>query len=175
MKFFLKLYSYLNDKNAEISLKISDNSFPLSIRFRTDFFSFPTLLAKNNLMIQRVFKWTTTCLRNIITRPREELDRWQRAARFFYDLARYGAQQLRHDRASQMAGALAFRSLFALLPVFIVGMIVIKAVRGTDSFLDLAQQLFTSLNLDDVRVFLVWDPPWSMEMMSAAARIQLGM
>ena len=89
-------------------------------------------------MIQRVFKWTTTCLRNIITRPREELDRWQRAARFFYDLARYGAQQLRHDRASQMAGALAFRSLFALLPVFIVGMIVIKAVRGTDSFLDLA-------------------------------------
>jgi metal-sulfur cluster biosynthetic enzyme len=29
--------------------------------------------------------------------------------------------------------------------------------------------------LDDVRVFLVWDPPWSMEMMSAAARIQLGM
>lgn len=29
--------------------------------------------------------------------------------------------------------------------------------------------------LDDVRVYLVWDPPWSMEMMSAAARIQLGM
>ena len=103
-------------------------------------------------MIQRIFKWLTTCLRNIITRPREELDRWQRAARFFYDLARYGAQQLRHDRASQMAGALAFRSLFALLPVFIVGMIVIKAVRGTDSFLDSAQQLFISLNLDDVRV-----------------------
>jgi len=88
----------------------------------------------------------------VATRPREELDRWQRAARFAYDLGRYGSKQLRHDRAPQMAAALAFRTLFALLPVLIVSMLLVRSVRGTDAFLKLIHSLFASLNLDDIRI-----------------------
>ena len=53
-------------------------------------------------------------LRRAINEPFRELNRWQRAARFTYDLGRYGARQLKEDRAPQMASALAFRTLFGL-------------------------------------------------------------
>ncbi len=105
-------------------------------------------------MIGQHIKALAAWLRRVVTQPREELDRWQRAARFAYDLFRYGGRQLQHDRAPQMAGALAFRTLFALVPVLIVAMIVVKAMRGGDGFLDLTSQVFTAANLDDVRIVL---------------------
>lgn len=99
-------------------------------------------------MIKSLIRW----LRRVITQPRQELDRWQRAVRFAYDLARAGGRQLGRDRAPQMAAALAFRSLFALVPVLIVGMIVIRGFGGTESFLPSIKDVFDSLGLSDVRV-----------------------
>jgi membrane protein len=81
-------------------------------------------------MIKSFIQW----LRRVVTQPHQELDRWQRAARFTYDLARAGGRQLGRDRAPQMAAALAFRSLFALVPVLVVGMVVVKGFGGTESF-----------------------------------------
>ena len=46
-----------------------------------------------------VMEW----LRHVVTEPRSELTRWQRAVRFAYDLGRFGARQLRQDNAPQMA------------------------------------------------------------------------
>ncbi len=89
-------------------------------------------------------------MRRVITQPQKELDRWQLAARFAYDLGRYGWRQLKNDRAPQMAAALAFRSLFALLPVIIVATVVVKAVRGTDDFLQLVRDLLVSFKLDAI-------------------------
>jgi membrane protein len=99
-------------------------------------------------MIKSLIQW----LRRVITQPRQELDRWQRAVRFAYDLARVGGRQLSRDRAPQMAAALAFRSLFALVPVLIVGMIVVKGFGGAESFLPSTRDVFDSLGLGDVRV-----------------------
>lgn len=50
-------------------------------------------------MLREGFHLTVTWLRRAITQPFEELNRWQRAARFAYDLGRYGAHQLREERA----------------------------------------------------------------------------
>lgn len=97
---------------------------------------------------QAVIHW----LKRVVTQPLDELDRWQRAARFAYDLGRYGGKQLRHDRAPQMAAALAFRSLFALLPVLVVATVLIKAVRGTAAFLELTRELLAATGLADIRV-----------------------
>ncbi len=91
-------------------------------------------------------------LRRVITQPWEELDRWQRAVRFAYDLGRFGARQLRNDRAPQMAAALAFRTLFALLPVLIVATIVTKGIRGTSAFIKLTHDVFSALELDEIRM-----------------------
>ena len=63
-------------------------------------------------------------LRRVITQPFGELNRWQRAVRFGYDLGRFGARQLKHDRAQHMAAALSFRTLFSLLPVLVVAISV---------------------------------------------------
>ncbi|MCH8007181.1 MAG: YihY family inner membrane protein, partial [Planctomycetes bacterium] len=92
--------------------------------------------------------WFTRAL----TQPRDELDRWERALRFPYDLGRYGARQLRQDRAPQMAGALAFRTLFALLPVLVVGTMLLRAIGGFEWFRFRLGEFFSALKLDEFQV-----------------------
>ena len=62
--------------------------------------------------IELVTHW----LKRVVTQPLQELDRWQMAARFAYDLGRFGAHQLRQDRAQDMAAALAFRTCSGCCP-----------------------------------------------------------
>ncbi|MCH8822981.1 MAG: YihY/virulence factor BrkB family protein [Planctomycetes bacterium] len=103
-------------------------------------------------MVKTQFRSLMEWLKRVITQPRNELSRWQRTVRFGYDLGRYGARQLREDRATQMAGALAFRTLFSLLPVFVVGTIVIKAIGGFDQFKERIAEVFKALGMDSVTV-----------------------
>ncbi|MHC4828523.1 MAG: YhjD/YihY/BrkB family envelope integrity protein [Planctomycetota bacterium] len=87
-----------------------------------------------------------------MTQPQSELNRFQRTLRFVYDLGRHGARQLQHDRAPQMAGALAFRTLFALLPVLVLGTVLVRAFRGFDQMEGKLAELFTKLRLDEFQV-----------------------
>ena len=77
-----------------------------------------------------VVDWT----RRVMTEPGTELTRWQRAVRFAVDLGILGGRQLRHDRASQMAGALAFRTLFGLVPTILVATLLVRALGGFTDF-----------------------------------------
>ncbi len=96
------------------------------------------------LRIQPLIDW----LKRAVTQPADELDRWEKATRFAYDLGRYGAKQLREDRAPQMAAALSFRTLFGLLPVLVVGTMLVKAFGGFEQFRDRLGELLASLGLD---------------------------
>jgi membrane protein len=87
-----------------------------------------------------------------MTQPLHELSRFQRTLRFLYDLGRHGARQLQHDRAPQMAGALAFRTLFALLPVLVLGTILIRAFAGFEQLEVWLAEMFTQFGLDDFKV-----------------------
>ena len=91
---------------------------------------------------------------HVVREPGDELSRFQKALRFCYDLGRHGYRQLLHDRASQMAGALAFRALFALLPVLVVGTVLVRAVGGFERFKDRIAEFFTRLGLDEYNVTL---------------------
>lgn len=95
-----------------------------------------------------VLAWLT----RVATQPLDELNRWQKAARFCYDLSRFGARQLREDRAQQMAAALAFRTLFGLLPVLVVATVLVNSLTGMEQFLVAVDDLFAFAGLDDVRV-----------------------
>lgn len=98
--------------------------------------------------LQQVLHWVG----HVIRQPWEELNRWQRAARFAYDLTRYGAVQLKEDRALQMAAALAFQVVFALVPVLVVVMIFAQAFMPLE---EINQQIGNVLNwaeLSDVSV-----------------------
>ncbi len=105
-------------------------------------------------MITRYFGVAFQWLRRVLSQPREELDRWQRAVRFTYDLGRFGAMQLKQDRAPQMAAALAFQALFGLVPVLIVATVLVRAVIGVDEFLKVIRQMFALGGLDQVKVIL---------------------
>ena len=98
--------------------------------------------------VSAVFYWP----KRVINQPREELNRWQKAVRFAYDLGRFGARQLRHDRAPQMAAALAFRALFGLVPVLVVGTVLVRAVIGVDEFLAVIGEVLAWVGLDEVRI-----------------------
>jgi membrane protein len=99
-------------------------------------------------LIHDVVEWTT----RVVTHPREELTHWQATARFWYDLARVGGRQLREDRALQMAAALAFHTLFALMPLAIVSTALFKGMQGVDKLKSLVHQLVQTAGLDAVRI-----------------------
>lgn len=57
----------------------------------------------------------------------QALPRWQRALLYALDLGRLGATKLRDDRASQMAAALTYHTLFSLLPTLVLTLVVAQA------------------------------------------------
>lgn len=97
---------------------------------------------------QRWYKW----LKHVVTQPRKELNRWQAAVRFAYDMGVHGWKALNQDNATQMAAALAYRSLFALLPVVVVTTVVVKGLRGPEYFQQMAHSVIAGFGLLDVRL-----------------------
>ncbi len=91
-------------------------------------------------------------LREALVQPRHELDRWQKAARFIYDLGRCGLRQLDNDRAAQMAAALSFRTLFGLLPVLVVATVLVKAMGAEEWFFKPLGELMNVLGLGDLQI-----------------------
>jgi membrane protein len=94
--------------------------------------------------IQPVLDW----LRQAVTQPQDELDRWERSVRFAYDLGRYGARQLRRDQAPRMAAALSFRTLFGILPVLVVATLLVKAIGGLSEFRESVETFLGAYGLD---------------------------
>ena len=89
-------------------------------------------------------------LKRLLTTPTAELNRWQYAIRFFLELCRHGARQLRQDRASQMAAALSYRTIFGLIPVIIIAILLFRAVGGTEEFSTMVNEMLTAAQLDQV-------------------------
>jgi len=91
-------------------------------------------------------------LRSAVVQPGTEVTRWQKALRFGYDLGRFGAKQLREDRAAQMAAALSFRTLFGLVPVLVVATVLFKATQGVDGVQRFVRDLAESLDLQLIQM-----------------------
>lgn len=91
-------------------------------------------------------------LRTLITEPQNELTRWEKAIRYCYDLGVHGWRALQRDKAPQMASALAFRTLFAMLPVIVVSSVVVKAMGGAEPFQRLVASVIEALGLNDIGV-----------------------
>jgi len=86
----------------------------------------------------------------LITQPQSELNRWQRILRYCIELTRHCSRELGHDRAKQMAAALTYRTLFSLVPVFIVALLMFRALGGFD-------QVSNNFSSDQVFAYLGFD------------------
>ncbi|MDX1681845.1 MAG: YhjD/YihY/BrkB family envelope integrity protein [Phycisphaeraceae bacterium] len=71
-------------------------------------------------------------LQQAITEPTEELSRAQRTLRWVFDFTRHCARQLGEDRATQMAAALTYRTLFSLIPLIVMGLLVFRGFVDAD-------------------------------------------
>jgi membrane protein len=69
-------------------------------------------------------------LTRLITQPKDELSRGQRALRYLIDLVRHCARQLAQDRAEEMAAALTYRTIFSLIPLVVLGLVVFRIFGG---------------------------------------------
>lgn len=94
--------------------------------------------------IQPVSNW----FKQAITEPQHELGRWERAVRYAYDLGIYGWKALNRDDAPQMAAALSFRTLFAMLPLVIVSAVLVNAIQGPEGFQGLMSNIVDAAGLD---------------------------
>lgn len=100
----------------------------------------------------RPFKIIPDWLRRLLRTPTEELTRWQYVVRFLLELCRHGARQLREDRAGQMAAALAFQTVFGLVPVTIIALVISRGLGGIELFKQMIRNLLEAAELYAVRV-----------------------
>ncbi len=75
-------------------------------------------------------------LRRLLTAPGEELTLWQRGLAFAARLASHCAGELRRDKASQIAAALTYHTLFSLVPMLVLGFLVVGSLRGLETYSD---------------------------------------
>ncbi len=97
------------------------------------------------------FRWMPTWLRTILTTPIGELSRWQCRLRYFLEIMRFGYRRLIENRAGQMAAALAYRTIFGIIPVLIIVILIFRAFGGAEVFTDFLERLLEAANLEAVR------------------------
>ncbi len=71
-------------------------------------------------------------LKQLLEKPAEELTRLQRTARYLIEFSRHCTRELLHDRATQMAAALTYHTLFSLLPTLVLSLVVMKTLVGPE-------------------------------------------
>ncbi len=82
----------------------------------------------------------------------ESLSRLQRSLRFGYLLAVHGGKQLVRHRAPQLAAALAYRTIFSLVPVLVLVLVVLNATFDQAAIERAFNSVFEYTGLADIQV-----------------------
>jgi len=62
----------------------------------------------------------------------DHVSRWERFVTASTELLAYGARKLVRDRAQQLAAALAYRTVFSLVPILVLALVAVRAVSTED-------------------------------------------
>lgn len=65
--------------------------------------------------------------RRLLTAPRDELTSWGRLLRYQMTLWRFCLKRLRRNNSLSMSSALSFRTIFALVPILVLAMLILKS------------------------------------------------
>jgi len=82
--------------------------------------------------------------------PDSHIATWQRPARFGLRLAVHAGSQLMRDRANLMAAAITYRTVFALVPVLVVSLVVLRFFLGADAISQGLNALLEQFGLTDL-------------------------
>lgn len=93
----------------------------------------------------------TKHVRNLLTQPTDELTRAQRSLVYAIDMARYAARTLHENRATQMAAALTYRTIFSLIPLFVLALIAFRAFGGFEEVgQNIQQRMYTYIGISSL-------------------------
>lgn len=94
-----------------------------------------------------------TYLLDAVRSPREQLSRGQHFVRYSCDLAVYCYQQLERHRAEGMAAELTYRTIFALIPVVVLGLVMFRVFGGLDEVQSKVEnELFSFFGVPEIPV-----------------------
>ena len=91
--------------------------------------------------------------------PQAELTRLQATVRYAYLLGRHGGRQLLRHRAPLLAGALAFRTIFSLIPVLALVLVTLRLAFGEDGIRSGLTTLMTYTGLNEIALEMDVAPP----------------
>lgn len=74
----------------------------------------------------------TDRLLQLLTRPGAEVSRWASFVQFQIRLWRYSARRLNQNNVFAMSAALSFQTIFALIPILVLGLLVAKQVGALE-------------------------------------------
>ncbi|MGB1817292.1 MAG: ribonuclease BN, partial [Rubripirellula sp.] len=95
----------------------------------------------------RLFNYLIEAIRS----PREQLSLGQQFVRKSVDLVVYCYRQLQRQRADGMAAELTYRTIFALIPVVVLGLVMFRVVGGLEDVqAKVENQLFSFFGVPDI-------------------------
>ncbi|QEG43498.1 YhjD/YihY/BrkB family envelope integrity protein [Roseimaritima ulvae] len=98
-------------------------------------------------MVRRAIRYVADAVR----RPREELTRRQRQVRFSWELVSHCWRVLQRHRAQGMAAELTYRTIFALIPLAVLGLVMFNIVGGMDEVRERVEgQLYAFFGVPDI-------------------------
>jgi len=77
-------------------------------------------------------KRTIASVRRWMRKPEQDLRGRERTLRWWFDLSRHCASELRRDRASTIAAALTYHTIFSLMPTLVLSLVVMHAFVGPE-------------------------------------------
>ncbi|MEM1423314.1 MAG: YihY/virulence factor BrkB family protein [Planctomycetota bacterium] len=83
-----------------------------------------------------------------ITHPEEELSRAQRRVALAWSAARFAGTRLKQHRAPQLAAALAYRTIFSLIPLLVLTLVGLRAFYGEQGIRDVLDVTIEYLGFD---------------------------
>lgn len=106
-------------------------------------------------MVRRAIRYVADAVR----RPREELTRRQRQVRFSWELVSHCWRVLQRHRAQGMAAELTYRTIFALIPLAVLGLVMFNIVGGMNEVRDRVEgQLYAFFGVPDIAYELRDEP-----------------
>ena len=110
----------------------------------------PALVIKemNVKIIQRVTKY----LERLMTAPGQELSNWAKFVRFQIRLWRFCARRLWENNVMAMSAALSFRTIFALIPILVLGFLLMKSFGALEASEQRLHEFLVSSGLEQIAI-----------------------
>jgi len=91
-------------------------------------------------------------IEGLLTAPGRELGSWARFLRFQVHLWRFCARRLREHNVSAMSAALCFRTIFAMIPAIVLGVLVIKSTGVLQDSKELLRRVLAGSGIDQIAI-----------------------